>query len=90
MTQWQPEGDAAPHIDAKGSQLRKGLTASFLHPPSSIRDIEWVDGNGVCQLVNYTCDQFRVPGAGELYEAARPTRTSDRICRPKTVFLTWA
>ena len=53
--------------------------------------VEFDAGNGVCRRLNYTCDLY----AAEHYEHTPPTRTSDRVCRPRTIcsatqFMTWA
>jgi hypothetical protein len=41
---------------------------------------EYDAGNGVCRRLNYTCDTYET----DHYEYTPPTRTSDRVCRPKT------
>ena len=43
--------------------------------------VEYDAGNGVCRRLNYTCDRYEA----DHYEHTPPTRTSDRVCRPKTV-----
>jgi hypothetical protein len=46
--------------------------------------VEYTNSAGDCVQLNRTCDQFDRYGAGEVYEARRPTRSSDRVCRRKT------
>ena len=43
--------------------------------------VEFTNEAGACVQLNRTCDTYRVPH----YERARPTRTSDRQCTPKTL-----
>lgn len=44
--------------------------------------VEYTASNGACVQLNRTCEAYNT---ANLYESARPTRTSDRVCAPVTM-----
>ena len=73
----QQEAVAAQMSTAASQQVAAATATANL---ACVPGLEYAARNGVCRYLNLTCDTYSV----EHYTRARPTRTSDRMCAPRT------
>jgi hypothetical protein len=75
------EANTSARFSAMANSIATVQAAASAAAQACVPYVEYDAGNNVCRRLNYTCDRYEAAH----YEYAPPTRTSDRVCRPKRV-----